>query len=99
MVDIAYFSLIVSLALSGYAVVISLLGARLKREEMIKSGERAVLSVFVLLTFASAALFHAFLSRNFQLEYVASYSERSLPTIYTISAFCPARRARFESNA
>jgi len=87
MVDIAYFSLIVSLALSGYAVVISLLGARLKREEMIKSGERAVLSVFVLLTFASIALFHAFLSRNFQLEYVASYSDRSLPTIYTISAF------------
>ncbi|MFQ5574872.1 MAG: heme lyase CcmF/NrfE family subunit, partial [Terriglobia bacterium] len=87
MVDIARFSLIVALALSGYTIVAVVLGAKLRRGELVKSGERAVIGVFATTTLASIALFGAFLGRNFSLEYVASYSERSLGTIYTISAF------------
>jgi cytochrome c-type biogenesis protein CcmF len=41
----------------------------------------------VLLSIASAGLTYAFVTRDFNVEYVASYSSRDLPMFYTISAF------------
>jgi cytochrome c-type biogenesis protein CcmF len=41
----------------------------------------------VLLSIASAGLTYAFVTRDFNVEYVAAYSSRDLPIFYTISAF------------
>ncbi len=42
---------------------------------------------FGLVTLASIALIYAFLSRDFQVQYVAHYSNRSLSWFYTLAAF------------
>ncbi|NOX97096.1 MAG: heme lyase CcmF/NrfE family subunit [Nitrospirae bacterium] len=87
MTDIGYFSVVVALIVSLYAVVLSVIGKKTGRRDLIASGQNGVLAVSGLLTIAAASLLYAFLSHNFQVEYVASYSSRNLPLLYTISAF------------
>ena len=69
-----------------YAVVIALLGVRLRRQEMIRSAERATYGVFGLVTIAMVALLYALLAHDFRLQYVASVSSRAMPTFYVIAA-------------
>jgi cytochrome c-type biogenesis protein CcmF len=52
-----------------------------------ESGRRSIWAVFILVSFASFVLMYAFFSRNFQVEYVAHYSNRSLSWFYTVAAF------------
>ncbi len=85
--QIGYYSILISLFLSGYSVYAAIFGAKSKREDIIASAENAGLVVFGFMSLASAALLYALVTRDFQVEYVASYSSRSLPTAYTLAAF------------
>ena len=80
-------ALLVAFLVSLYGTGASLGGALLKRPEFIKSSEHAVYLNFGLLTAASAALFRAFLARDFSLLYVFEYSSRSLSDAYAVTAF------------
>ncbi len=73
--------------LSVYAVVTSLWGVRVRRTAWIASATQAAYAVFGCVVVASAALLHALLTRDFNVEYVASYSSSTLPIQYTIAAF------------
>jgi cytochrome c biogenesis factor len=57
-----------------YAVVIALLGVCLRRQEMIRSAERATYGVGGLVTIAMVSLLYALLAHDFRLQYVASVS-------------------------
>ena len=85
--DIGYLSLVIAFGVAAYATLVPILGVRTGREELVRSAENAVLALFGLVTLASAALLYAFVTRDFSVRYVASYSERGLPLAYTISAF------------
>ncbi|MFQ5911747.1 MAG: heme lyase CcmF/NrfE family subunit [Nitrospinota bacterium] len=87
MPSLGSFSLALAALASAYAGLMVLWGAKDKKAEWVRSGERAVWAVGGLLTIASILLIYAFLSRDFRLEYVASYSSRDLPLAYTLSAF------------
>jgi cytochrome c-type biogenesis protein CcmF len=87
MVNLGYNCLLISFVVSAYAAVVSLIGQITAERRFLASGKNAVLSVFILNTLASAGLVYAFLTNNFQIEYVASYSSRHLPLFYKISAF------------
>lgn len=87
MVELGYSCLLLSFVVSAYAAVVSLIGQITDERRFLKSAENAVLSVFLLNTLASAGLIYAFITNNFQIEYVASYSSRHLPLFYKISAF------------
>lgn len=50
-------------------------------------GEIAVAGTALLATLASAILLYAFISQDFIVEYVAQYSDRTLPFFYRITAF------------
>jgi len=57
-----------------------------------KENLRRLLNWLVLLPFlfallSSVSLLHAFLTRNFQVDYVARYSSSDLPLFYTVTAF------------
>ena len=87
MIEIGNFSLLLALFVSAYAAVVSAYGAIAEKERLILSGKQAVYAVGALLTISSLALAYAFLTHEFQVEYVASYSSRSLPAFYALSAF------------
>ncbi len=87
MTTLGRFSLLLALAVSGYALAMGFSGARSGREQRIRSAEGAMVAAFVALSAAALALWYAFLTRDFSLEYVATYSSRSLSTFYTLGAF------------
>ncbi len=87
MADIGYQALLIAMALTAYAAVIYAGAARRRTSLYFASAHRAVYASLALVTLASFALIHAFLTRNFQIEYVAHYSNRSLSWFYTLAAF------------
>ena len=86
MVEIGYFSLCLALVAAGYALVASLVGARRQHLGLVRSGERGMLALTGLLTVAVAALWHALLTHDFEVQYVAENSNRAMPTLYTVAA-------------
>lgn len=87
MIFIGYQSLNIALALSLYAAVLFFTARRNPFSKYIKSAQRAVVAIAALLIIASIALWYALFTRNFQVEYVASYSNRALSWFYTTAAF------------
>ena len=73
------------LAIWGTAV--GVIGGNTGRLELVQSARRAVYALFGVMVVASLALLVALLNRDFNVEYVWSYTSRQLPTVYTISAF------------
>ncbi len=84
--DIGGAALLFAFVVAIYAVVIALLGARLRRQEMIRSAERATYGVFGLVTITMVVILYALLAHDFRLQYVASVSSRAMPTFYVIAA-------------
>ena len=86
MIDIGYFALCLALAAAGYAVFSCVLGAQRNDAGLIRSGENSALFVCGLLSVAVGALWHAFFTHDFQVEFVASNSNREMPLLYIVSA-------------
>jgi cytochrome c-type biogenesis protein CcmF len=86
MVDLASGVLLFSFILAGYAAYAAFMGGRWRSDQMIASAERSAVTLFVLSSLMMAALVVAFITRDFSLEYVAQYTNRTLPMFYTISA-------------
>lgn len=86
MSDIGRAALMFAFCTAIYAAVIALLGAYLRRQEMIQSAQRATYSVFGLVTIAMVVMLYALLTHDFRLQYVASVSSRAMPTFYVIAA-------------
>ena len=86
MIAIGYFALCLALLASGYGVLASALGARRGHLGLVRSGENGVLATCALLTLAVLALWHALLSHDFQVEYVAENSNRAMPLFYLMTA-------------
>jgi cytochrome c-type biogenesis protein CcmF len=86
MVDLASGVLLFSFILAGYATWSAFMDGRWRSEQMIASAERSAVALFVLSSLMMAALVVAFVTRDFSIEYVAHYSNRTLPMFYTISA-------------
>ncbi len=87
MIEIGTFSFYLCFILAAYATVASLLGGILKEDRMVESARFATYGVFGLLTIASGILLHAFVTRNFEVQYVYHYSDKALPMFYTVTAF------------
>src|SRR5215813_1359377 len=72
--------------LAIYAVVTSLCGASRSLLNWIASGLQAAYAVFLCVTVAVIALLHALITKDFNVEYVSSYSSSTLLLQYTIAA-------------
>ena len=86
MTDLGYIALVLAFMVSLYGIVVSVLGARSNRLELIASGRNSVYVVSGLVLIAALLMWRALLTNEFQVEFVATHSERALPTLYKISA-------------
>jgi cytochrome c-type biogenesis protein CcmF len=75
----------VALAVGVWGAGSAFIGGRLRRGDLVLSGERSVIAVFVLLIVASVAVIAAFVGNEYRYEYVAGYSNRELSTFYKVS--------------
>ncbi len=87
MAILGYQSLCVSLVLLLYAALAYAWSSARGTCRWLASAQRATWVAFVLTSVSVFALLHALLSRDFQIEYVARYSNRSLSPAYTLAAF------------
>jgi len=70
-----------------YATVASVIGGVRRKPFLVVSGQRAVYSVWVLLTLASGILVYSLMTGDFRFAYVAEHSNRSMPALYKFAAW------------
>lgn len=87
MTTLGQIALWLALLVASWGTVVGFLGGARRRPELMASARRAVYATLGLLTVASASLLVALLRHDFSIAYVASYTSRDLPTVYTVSAF------------
>ena len=86
MVDVGSLALAIAWVLAIYAIGMSVTGALRRKREFVASAENASLAVWGFVVIAVAALLHALVTHDFNIEYVAHYSSSTLPLHYTIAA-------------
>jgi cytochrome c-type biogenesis protein CcmF len=87
MENLGSLAILLAFCLGVYAIIGSVVG-RLKRNPfLILSAERAVYSVWFLVTVASGILVYAMMTGDFRYSYVAQYSNRAMPLAYKFSAW------------
>ena len=86
MTDLGYIALVLAFIVSIYGIAASAIGARSNRLELISSGRNSVYVVSGLVLIAALLMWRALLTNEFQVEFVATHSERALPTLYKVSA-------------
>lgn len=87
MVIFGNLTMFAALAFSLLALILTLLGVMRNDLRQARSGARALVSAAVFTSLASIALAGLFMTDHFQVEYVASYSDRALPVFYKMTAF------------
>ncbi len=79
--------LLIAFCLAVYSLLGSVLGAWKRKPALIVSSERAVYSIWFLVTVASFILVQALLASDFRLGYVAAHSNRAMPVLYKFAAW------------
>ncbi len=80
-------ALVVTLALTLYALVAGTYAALERKRRLAASARNALVASFVSTAVAAAVLLAALVRHDFTFQYVADHTSRALPTGYTISAF------------
>ncbi|MSQ05590.1 MAG: heme lyase CcmF/NrfE family subunit [Dehalococcoidia bacterium] len=87
MAEMGAIALWISLALSSYALLGSVLGQVRHSPPLVESARRATFLLPLVLLVATLSLVGAFISRDFSVAYVARHSSLAMPKIYTWVAF------------
>ncbi len=78
--------LLLALGCAVYAIVATIIGARRQQQEMVDTGHNAAIAVTAFLTLAIIGLVQALMADNFNLLYVAGYSNRALPFFFKFTS-------------
>ena len=84
---VGHYCLIFCLLLCVYGTVAASLGGYRGNLPLVRSGENSIVGNFVTVLVASVCLCWLFLTDQYQVEYVAGYSARDIPTVYKLTAF------------
>ena len=87
MADLGRAALVVSFGLALYALVVGGFAAHLNRRRLADSARNALVACFFSTVVASAVLASALLRHDFSFSYVAAHTNRTLPSIYALTAF------------
>lgn len=87
MILVGELSLWIALLMCAWSATLSFAGGRLRREDLVASGERGLYAGAGFVALASVGLWTALLSSDFSVRYVASFTSANLPIVYKISAF------------
>lgn len=86
LVDIGYAALLLTFVLCFYGIFSAIYGSSRGLEKWVDSGRNAMLLTFPLLTISSLILTYLLAVNDFNVEYVASVTSRSMPTYLRITA-------------
>ena len=87
MENIGALAILLAFCFAVYAVIGSVIGKLRKNLFLVVSAERAVYSIWILLTIASGILIYSLLTGDFRLGYVAAHTDASMPKIYKFTAW------------
>jgi cytochrome c-type biogenesis protein CcmF len=87
MENIGALSILLAFCLTVYAVIASVVGKLKKNSFLIVSAERAVYSVWFLVSVAAGLLIYSLLTGDFRLAYVAAHTDASMSKIYKFTAW------------
>ncbi|HFQ91152.1 MAG TPA: heme lyase CcmF/NrfE family subunit, partial [Desulfobulbus sp.] len=87
MVTLGSLSQVAAFTAALLAMLLLLLGLARNDLRFIESGRRALAGVALFTSMAAFSLLRLFLTDTFQVEYVASYSDRALPLFYKATSF------------
>ncbi len=86
MTDLGQLALALALILALYSIAANVYGIRRNAPDALGSARHAIWAMTAMIGLAAGALWYGLLTSDFSLEYVASYSSRTLPTIYKVTA-------------
>jgi len=81
------FALWTALLVGGWAALVGFSGRWHGRPDLALTVTRAVYALWGVLLVAAASLWQGLITHDFNIEYVASYTSRNLPSYYIVSAF------------
>jgi cytochrome c-type biogenesis protein CcmF len=87
MENIGALSILLAFCLTVYAVIASVVGKLKKNSFLTVSAERAVYSVWFLVSVAAGLLIYSLLTGDFRLAYVAAHTDSSMSKIYKFTAW------------
>lgn len=85
--SLGYGILVIAFLVTIYSVVVALYGEKMDNPAMLESARRAMLLTWPLLTLASATLIYLLVNERFDVEYVWSVTNRSMPTYLKVTAW------------
>ena len=86
MAQLGQFALALAWVVTAYSIVASLLGIRLKHDNLIASGRNAAIGTFACITTAMVCLGYLFAVSDFSIKYIAAHSNRDLPMYFKVSS-------------
>ncbi|MCI0495562.1 heme lyase CcmF/NrfE family subunit [candidate division KSB1 bacterium] len=84
--SIGYYLLLLAFIASAYSIWAGASGIKLNKKSLLKNAQLSVYGQFIFVTLSVIILTYAFLTRDFSIRYVAEYSDRQLPLLYTLSS-------------
>ena len=87
MENVGALALLLAFCISLYAIVASVVGRLKNKPFLTLSGERAILAVWALISTAAGILIYSLMTGDMRLAYVASHTDRAMPTFYKFSAW------------
>ena len=87
MENLGSLAILLAFCVAIYALVASVVGGVRHKPFLVVSGQRAVYSVWVLVTLASGILVYSLMTGDFRFAYVAEHSNRSMPILYKFAAW------------
>jgi cytochrome c-type biogenesis protein CcmF len=84
--QIGQFALALAWVVTAYSVIASLIGIRLKNDNLIASARNAALGTFASITTAIVCLGYLFAISDFSIKYIAAHSNRDLPIYFKVSS-------------
>jgi cytochrome c-type biogenesis protein CcmF len=87
MENIGALSVLLAFCFAVYAIFASVIGKVTKRPFLVLSAERAVYSIWVLVTIAAGILIYSLMNGDYRMAYVAHYTNRAMPSVYKYTAW------------
>ncbi len=82
----------IALPVALWGTVLSFIGGRSGRSELVLSGERTAYVLTLLILLASLGIIAAFVGNQYQYSYVANYSNRELDTYFKVAGLWAGQR-------
>jgi cytochrome c-type biogenesis protein CcmF len=86
MIEIGTLAVLLALLAAAYSAGASIYGGLARRRDFVASGEHAAWACFGMTMIAAVVMWHALVTHDFSIKYVASYTSTTLPLRFRLAA-------------